>query len=266
MGDLEQATIRNVRVDYIHTRKDAGVAKKAAVKTKEVTKEAAARADLILRIRDFRVIGANLGLVNRTVTPEYRLFLNDADIRVRDVSNRLNEGVGRIEVRGTFMGSGATEVVAAFRPEQTGPDFDIDLKIENTDMTSMNDVLRAYGKFDVVQGNFSLYTEIARKNGYVNGYVKPLFKDVKAFDPEQDRDKGFVRKLWERLIGGVSKTLKNVPRREVATKVDISGPMENPQRGTMQAVIRLVQNAFFRAILPGFDSQVGESSSQARAR
>jgi Domain of Unknown Function (DUF748) len=266
VGDLEQATIRNVRVDYIHTRKDAGVAKKVAVKTEQVTKEAAARADMILRIRDFRVIGANLGLVNRTVTPEYRLFLDDAGIRVRDISNRLNEGVGRIEVRGKFMGSGATEVLAAFRPEQKGPDFDIDLKIENTDMTSMNDVLRAYGKFDVVRGTFSLYTEIRAKNGYVNGYVKPLFKDVKAFDPEQDRDKSFVRKLWERLIGGVSKTLKNVPRREVATKIDISGPMEDPKRGTLQAVIRLVQNAFFRAILPGFDTQVGESSSQARAR
>jgi hypothetical protein len=264
--DLEQAAIRNVRVDYIHTRKDAGVAQKATVKTEQVTKEAAARADMILRVRDFQVLGAQLGIVNKTVAPEYRLFLNDTDIRVRDISNRLNEGVGRIDVRGKFMGSGATHLVASFRPEQQGPDFDIDLKIENTDMTAMNDILRAYGKFDVVRGTFSLYTELRAKNGYVNGYVKPLFKDVKAFDPEQDRDKGFVRKLWERLVGGVSKTLKNVPRREVATKVDISGPLEDPQRGTLQAVIRLLQNAFVRAILPGFDSQVGESPRQARAK
>jgi hypothetical protein len=133
-------------------------------------------------------------------------------------------------------------------------------------MTAMPDLLRAYRQFDVVRGTFSLYTELRAKNGYVNGYVKPLFKDVKAFDPEQDRDKGFVRKLWERLVGGVSKTLKNVPRREVATKVDISGPLEDPQRGTLQAVIRLLQNAFVRAILPGFDSQVGESPRQARAK
>src|SRR4029077_11498305 len=103
-----------------------------------------------------------------------------------------------------------------------------------TDMTAMNDLLRAYGKFDVVHGAFSLYSEIRVAKGYVNGYVKPLFKDVKAYDPEQDRDKGFVRRLYERLIGGVSKVLKNQPRKEVATKVDISGPLDSPGRSTWQ--------------------------------
>jgi hypothetical protein len=103
------------------------------------------------------------------------------------------------------------------------------------------------------------------KNGYVNGYVKPLFKDVQAFDPEQDRDKGFVRRLYERVIGGASKLLKNQPRKEVATKIDISGPLDAPQRSTLQAIGRLIQNAFFRAILPGFDRQVGDSAQTRRA-
>jgi hypothetical protein len=30
--------------------------------------------------------------------------------------------------------------------------------------------------------------------------------------------------------------------------------VENPQYSTLQIVIRIVQNAFFRAILPGFES------------
>jgi hypothetical protein len=259
LADLEQAVVKNVRVDYVHTRKDAGIAQKAAVKTGRATREAAKREDMILRIQDFQVTGATLGLVNKTVTPEFRMFLGDAELRARNLSNRLNEGVGRIEVRGKFMGSGTTEVLGNFRPEQNGPDFDVDLKIENTDMTAMNDILRAYGKFDVVRGNFSIYSEIRVKNRSVTGYVKPLFKDVKAFDPEQDRDKGFVRRLWERVIGGVSKVLKNEPREEVATKVDISGPLDSPDGSTMQAIVRLIQNAFFRAILPGFDRQIGEA-------
>jgi hypothetical protein len=266
--DLEQAVVKDVRIDYVHTRKDTGVAdvaQKAAVKTEKATEQAARRADMILRVQDFQVTGANLGLVNRTVTPPFRMFLSHADLRARNLSNRLNEGTGRFEVRGKFMGSGDSHVVATFRPEQNGPDFDVDLKIENTDMTSMNDLLRAYGKFDVVQGAFSLYSEIRVKGGYVTGYVKPLFKDVKAFDPQQDRDKGFVRRLWERIIGGVSKTLKNEPREEVATKIDISGPLDAPERSTLQAIGRLLQNAFFRAILPGFDRQVGGPNSKRAA-
>jgi hypothetical protein len=258
MVDLEEAVIQNVRIDYIHTAKDAGVTKAAAVKTERTAQQAATRSDLILRVRAFRVMHADLGLVNKTVIPEFRMFLSDADIRIGNVSNRLSEGVGKVEVRGKFMGSGATHVVGSFRPEQKGPDFDVDIKIENTDMKAMNDILRAYGKFDVVSGNFSFYSELRVKNGYLNGYVKPLFKDVKAYDPEQDRDKTFVRRLYERIISGVSKIMKNVPRKEVATKVDISGPLETAHPKTWQAVANLIRNAFFKAILPGFEHQVAE--------
>jgi hypothetical protein len=75
----------------------------------------------------------------------------------------------------------------------------------------MNDILRAYGKFDVAAGQFSLYSQLAVRNDRIAGYVKPLFSDVRAFDPEQDRDKGFLRRLYERIVGGVSKILKNSP-------------------------------------------------------
>jgi hypothetical protein len=39
----------------------------------------------------------------------------------------------------------------------------------------------------------------------------------------------------------------------VATKADISGPLENPQASTWQVLLNLIQNAIFRAILPGFE-------------
>ena len=263
--DLEQAVIRNVRVDYVHTRKDAGVAPRAAMKTESALGQAAQRSDLILRVEDFRIVGADVGLVNKTATPEFRLFLRDTELRVRNVSNQLNEGIGRIEMRGKFMGSGATLVVANLRPDQRGADFDADIKIENTDMTTMNDILRAYGKFDVAGGNFSFFSELRVKNGHLNGYIKPLFKDVKAYDPEQDRDKGFGRRLYERMISGVFKVLQNRPRKEVATKIDISGSLEGPSGSTLQAIGRLLQNAFFAAILPGFDRQVGSEKPSGRA-
>ena len=38
------------------------------------------------------------------------------------------------------------------------------MAIEATDLRTMNDMLRAYGKFDVVAGIFSFYSELAVKN------------------------------------------------------------------------------------------------------
>jgi hypothetical protein len=122
-------------------------------------------------------------------------------------------------------------------------------------MKTMNPLLRQYGKFDVVQGKFSLYSELSGKGGRVTGYVKPLFKDVKAFDPAQDRDKGFVKRLYERLVSGISKLLENPPRDEVATKVDVRGRIDDPNTSTLQAIGNLLRNAFIEAILPGLERE-----------
>jgi ribosome biogenesis GTPase A len=63
-----------------------------------------------------------------------------------------------------------------------------------------------------------------------------------------------MQKVKERIVNVVGKVMKNQPRKEVATKVDISGPVENPQYSTLQIISRIVQNTFFKAILPGFES------------
>jgi hypothetical protein len=79
-----------------------------------------------------------------------------------------------------------------------GPDFDLRLAIENTDLRTMNDMVRTYGKFDVVAGVFSFYAELAVKNAEILGWVKPLFRDVQAYDPAQDRNKSAMRRLYEK--------------------------------------------------------------------
>jgi hypothetical protein len=40
-----------------------------------------------------------------------------------------------------------------------------------------------------------VYSEMTVKSGTVNGYLKPLFKDVKAYDPEQDQDRPLKKDL-----------------------------------------------------------------------
>jgi hypothetical protein len=61
------------------------------------------------------------------------------------------------------------------------------------------------------------------------------------------------------VVGGVSSLLENVPREEVATKADLAGPLKNPQASTWQVLANLIQNAFFRAILPGFERKLGRA-------
>jgi len=77
-----------------------------------------------------------------------------------------------------------------------------------------------------------------------------------VYDPRQDRSKSTLHKAYEAVVGGVSKILRNRPREEVATRVELSGRLDNPNTSTISAVAGLVENAFFKAILPGFDAQL----------
>jgi hypothetical protein len=125
----------------------------------------------------------------------------------------------------------------------------------------MNDLFRAYGRFDVSSGQFFLYSEMAAKDGVITGYVKPLFNDLKVYAKEQDKSKSAAKKMYERLVGGVAKILKNREREEVATKATVLGRIDNPKVPIIDVVVRLIQNAFFKEILPGFDRAIDAGGS-----
>jgi len=65
--------------------------------------------------------------------------------------------------------------------------------------------------------------------------------------------------VYERVVSGVAKLLENRAREEVATKAPVEGRIDNPNVSLVDVVIRLVQNAFFKAILPGFDLELGRA-------
>ena len=71
----------------------------------------------------------------------------------------------------------------------------------------------------------------------------------------QDKEKGIFRQLYEGIIGGFSWILQNTPRDEVATTIPVRGKLANPQTSTWDTIIGMIQNAFFQAILPGFEQQ-----------
>jgi len=179
---------------------------------------------------------------------------------ISNLSNRLTEGIAKVALRGKFMGTGATEVQAVFRPETQAPDFDLTIRIEGTDVRMLNDVLLAHGKVDASGGDLSVYSEFHAKNGRVEGYVKPLIKNLTVFDARQDRGKGLGQKLYEGVVEGIAKLFENPSREEMGTRVHIEGSIASPEVGTWEAVIQLIQNAFYKAILPGFDSSTRRRS------
>jgi len=261
--DLHDASVEGVTVEYTHTPARAGIVQKATAKTAAAAQQVTNEPGVLLRARTVRVTGSTVAFVNRAVTPGYRAAVSGLALTLENFSNHLADGQMLARMSGRFMGSGATTATATFRPERSGPDFDLSIRIENTDMRGMNDMLRSYGKFDVTAGNFSLFSEIRVKNRHIDGYVKPLFSGLDVYSPEQDRHKSFGRRLYEKTVEGVSKLLQNLPRREVATVATISGPVDDTKANTVEVIVKLIQNAFFKAILPGFEREIVRPTPRA---
>jgi hypothetical protein len=252
---LRTLTLEDVKGDFIHAAQTAKNVKQTGKKAAQAAEQAANHPTLILRIDQGTIENSEFGFVNQATTPSYRMFISETDMDLDNWSNQLSEGTAKVQLKGLLMGHGATHIKGSFRPETKSPDFELSVKILKTPVKSFNSVLKAYGGTDVAAGVLSVFSEMTVKDGQVKGYLKPLFKDVIAYDPEQDQDKGLLTKIFEKTINVASSVLKNTPRGEVATKAEVSGPVENPQANTWETVMTLFQNAFFDAVLPGLEGQ-----------
>jgi hypothetical protein len=162
------------------------------------------------------------------------------------------------------MGSGDSTLTGTFRPEKQGPDFNLDLAIRNTDLQSLNDLLKAYGRFDVAAGQFSLFSQVGVRDGEMSGYVKPLFSNIKVYNYAQDKNKPVLNQAYQMAVGAASHLFKNPSTKQVATQVYLGGSLKSPGISSWQALLQLLENAFFKAILPGFDRQVNQVTRQQR--
>lgn len=267
--------LRDLKMDIVQSTRPASVARPSARPSGKQVKKApqpqqshqdGARAEFraatprdsvprwVLRLARGSVVNSEVGYINRTGNPNYRLFISDLAMHFDHWSNQVTDEMSKVELKGLFMGKGTAEGDAAFRFGSEKPDFAARLKVLRTPLTSINNLLRAHGGVDVARGSFSIFTEMTVKNGRIDGYLKPLLKNVDVYDPVQDRGKGLWNSLLEKLMDVGATVLTNTTRDEVATKAEISGRTDNPQASTWEIVLKLLQNAFFEAILPGLES------------
>lgn len=253
IAHLERLNIHGMKADYIHSPRTAVVEKKRAAAVGKAAQELSNQPKVLLRADKLSLTGCTLGMVNES--PKYRVFLSDTDFHLTNFSNQFSQGTAQARLKARFMGNGLATASAHFRPERKGPDLDLYLQIKDTQMTTMNELLRAYGNFDVSAGVFSLVTELHVKDRAISGYIKPFFKEMDVYDRRRDKEQGVLHQVYEMLVGGVANLLENRPRDTVATKADITGMVDNPETSTWQIIVQLIRNAFFKAILPTFEKE-----------
>src|SRR5262249_14019790 len=255
---VRQLSISKPVVEYVQrTARDEERIKHATKKTTEAQEKPAVRGDL----ERADVTDGYFGLTVENEGSPYRLFLDNAEVTLAGFSNERSQRDGVAHVRGWFMDSGPAALDATFAGGGSGAaEFELDVGIDRVQLPALNDLLRSRGGFDVTSGLFSFYADLKVRNGRIDGYVKPFFQYMTVYDRKQDSGKPIGRQVYEALVGGAATVLENHSLDQVATRTDLSGPVEDPGASTWQIVLGLLRNAFWQAILPGRDRQEGGSS------
>ncbi len=221
--------------------------------------------DVLRRVMPLKINGIeiNYGSVHYTDTtsrPKVDISLDRAHLLAHNMTNIDTGGLLPSTVSAqAVVYEGEFNLNMKMNLLKPNPTFDLKAELKHINLALLNDFLKAYGKFTVNKGKFSLYTEMAAKEGKFAGYVKPFIEDLKVLGPQNRKDT-FFQKIWESVVGAVTSVLKNQKKDQLATKIPIQGSFKNPKVKTMYAVGEVLRNAFIQALMPTIDNEISISS------
>jgi hypothetical protein len=183
------------------------------------------------------------------------VYLSQLEGRIDNLGNIRNETaplVSKVSATGMVMDQAKIELEMTLDPFSYRPTFHLGLRLLGLDVTKLNELSLAYGKFDFKRGWFDLVIEADSKEGRVAGYVKPLFRSLKVFSLKEDiQEDNALQFFWQALVGLVTQVFKNQPRDQFGTLIPFS---VDPSLGTSPDILatigNILRNAFVRAYLP----------------
>jgi hypothetical protein len=195
-------------------------------------------------LRQFQVYGENLGNIQRS-------------------SDALPS---RIEFSGVTIGEGDFEGNLRINLMKEIPDFDLEFKIDSLKLIALNDFTDAYANFTFEEGFMFLSSELAMKDSNYEGYVKPIFEQIKILDPK-DKETSFLQKAWEGLLELTTKIFENPDQETFATRVPFEGTISENDTKLLETIFNVLRNAFVEAFTKDVDGlidfdEVGDSKNE----
>lgn len=219
-----------------------------------------------ITLNEVRIVNGQIAFRNFTADPPVNVYANEVNARIQNLTTAPEAGTeGRVaSLNGTakLFNQAPLEARATFDPLSDWENFELELRITGVQLTKLNEFSLAYGNFDFKEGTGDLVLEVEATDSQLSGYIKPLLRDVKVFDFEQDisnKKKGFFQGLWEAVVGTSEDILKNKEKNQFATRVELSGSIKDADVSPFQAFIAVLRNGFIEAFSARFErSLVGD--------
>ncbi len=212
------------------------------------------------RINSAEIKGGAVHFRAYQVNPPMDVYLSYIDGTIDNLTNIYDETTpmyATVNASGLAMDQARFQYKMKLDPFSYRPTFQIASRLIGLDVTKVNQLARTYGKFDFEHGWFDLVIDVDAKEGTIDGYIKPLFRNLVIFSPQDLKEDNIVELFWEALVGVTTTVLKNGPRDQFGTMVPFSGMISGPNPDLLATVGNVVRNAFIRAYLPRLEARIG---------
>ncbi len=215
----------------------------------------AALQDIVpLEINHFEIKDGSLAFVQLSADPNIDLQLNRLYLTADNLRNVIEKErvlPSPITAKAVSFGNGDFNLNGNLNLFKKIPDMDISLSLEKANATALNDLTSYFAGLDFESGTFELFSEIAIADGYMKGYIKPMFTNTTMIGKED----GFLETLWEGFTSFFKFILKNQGTDTIATEVPIEGDLNNIEAGVWPTIGGIFKNGWFKA----FSNQTDES-------
>lgn len=188
----------------------------------------------------------------QTPVDVYLSQLNGSIENLSNINKETNPLITTVQAHALAMDQAQLDFKMLLDPGSYHPSFHMALRLLGLDVTKLNDLALTYGKFDFKRGWLDLIVESDAKEGQINGYVKPLFRDLRVFRLKEDlKEDKVLQFFWQALVGAAASLLKNQYRNQFGTLIPFSGDLSSATTEDILATIgNVLRNAFVRAYLP----------------
>ncbi|MGB6034678.1 MAG: DUF748 domain-containing protein [Cryomorphaceae bacterium] len=216
-----------------------------------------------IQINILEISNSEIFYIDPTTEPEVNVALKEINLRaenLRNVQSSSDDLPASIQVTTSAMDRGMIDLKAEMNYLLEPPDFDIDLEIEQLNLVQFNEFFEAYANLGLKSGTLNFYSEAAARNGQIEGYIKPLIKNLEIADT--DSTDGLIKKIYKGAVQAGTELFENQKKDQIGTKVPISGSLEKSQVKILQSLLNFFKNAFIEAYRLEIERSIGFNQAE----
>lgn len=215
---------------------------------------------LPININRFSVVNGKVNLTSLVTQPRADLSLQNLQAEIRNIRNVEDQGKklpSPVVASGDVPGYGGTMNFSAnMNLLKQMPDFDYNMRFTDLQLVKINPLARAYANIDFERGTMSLFSEMAMLDGKLNGYLKPLTKEMKIFKLNENEGRSVGKFFTELIAQAGTAVLKNQKKDQVATRIPLNGTIDEVETAIWPTLFGVLRNAYIEAFRGEFDNNI----------